>query len=181
MKIISRAEAKQLGLKKYFSGEKCTKGHLSERYTSKGSCIECLNDYRLQNPEKFKVNQAKSRAKNQEKNNQYRRLYYKNNKEKCFNAVKSWGQRNKYLLQFYVRKRQAAKLNRTPSWLSNADMFEIECIYKYCASLRSIGLNYVVDHIIPLQGQIVSGLHVPSNLQIMHASENSTKGNRYEI
>lgn len=77
-----------------------------------------------------------------------------------------------------TRKRKIAKLNRTPFWLNDGQNFEMECIYKYCAALRSIGLDYQVDHIVPLQGRTVSGLHVPWNLQVITGSENASKGNR---
>jgi hypothetical protein len=75
-------------------------------------------------------------------------------------------------------KRKIAKLQRTPFWLNDGQKFELECIYKYCSSLRKIGLNYQVDHIIPLQGKFVSGMHVPWNLQIITGAENASKGNR---
>ena len=77
-----------------------------------------------------------------------------------------------------TRKRKVAKLQRTPFWLNAGQEFEMECIYKYCAALRSVGLDYEVDHMVPLQGKTVSGLHVPWNLQILTASENAAKGNR---
>jgi hypothetical protein len=77
-----------------------------------------------------------------------------------------------------TRKRKIAKLQRTPFWLNAGQEFEMECIYKYCAALRSMGFDYEVDHIVPLQGKTVSGLHAPWNLQILTASENASKGNR---
>jgi 5-methylcytosine-specific restriction endonuclease McrA len=77
-----------------------------------------------------------------------------------------------------TRKRKVAKLQRTPFWFNSGQEFEMECIYKYCAALRSVGLDYEVDHIVPMQGKTVSGLHVPWNLQILTASENAAKGNR---
>ena len=68
-------------------------------------------------------------------------------------------------------KRRAAKLERTPAW---ADLKKIKEIYKNCPEV------YHVDHIIPLQGATVSGLHVETNLQYLTAEENMRKGNRFE-
>lgn len=67
--------------------------------------------------------------------------------------------------------RRAAKIQRTPKW---ADLEKIKEIYHNCPE----GMH--VDHIIPLQGSIVSGLHVENNLQYLSASDNLRKGNYYE-
>jgi hypothetical protein len=69
-------------------------------------------------------------------------------------------------------KRRAAKLERVPAW---ADLEKIKEFYKN----RPEG--YHVDHIIPLQGEKVSGLHVLSNLQYLPAKENISKSNKYII
>ena len=69
-------------------------------------------------------------------------------------------------------KYKVAKLNRLPVW---ADLGEIATIYENCP------VGYQIDHIIPLQGAKVSGLHVAENLQYLTPSENSSKNNKYEI
>lgn len=66
---------------------------------------------------------------------------------------------------------RAKKLQRTPKW---ANLEKIREIYKNCPE------GYHVDHIIPLQGEKVSGLHVPENLQYLTAEENLSKSNKYE-
>lgn len=61
----------------------------------------------------------------------------------------------------------------TPSWLTNNHVSEMDDIYKFCPS------GHHVDHIIPLKGENVSGLHVPWNLQYLFAKENIKKGNKF--
>lgn len=79
---------------------------------------------------------------------------------------------------FHANKRRAAKLNRTPPW---ADLDAMRAIYAEAQRrTRETGIPHHVDHEIPLQGKLVSGLHVPNNLQILTGSENSKKRNRYE-
>ena len=41
MSIISRSEAKGLGLKRYFTGASCAQGHIAERYVSGRQCVAC--------------------------------------------------------------------------------------------------------------------------------------------
>lgn len=67
-------------------------------------------------------------------------------------------------------KRVQAQAERTPKW---ADSDMLRSVYKGCPS------GYQVDHIIPLQGRLVSGLHVADNLQYLTKSQNSTKRNKF--
>lgn len=72
----------------------------------------------------------------------------------------------------YQRTRKALKLSRVPSW---ADMGKIKEIYDNCPT------GYHVDHVVPLQGELVSGLHVEYNLQYLLASDNCSKGNKFVV
>lgn len=75
-------------------------------------------------------------------------------------------------------KRHAAKLNRTPLWLTDTQLNQIDIFYDAAKRLSDeLGLRMEVDHIIPLQGRDVSGLHVPWNLQVIPAVENRRKYN----
>lgn len=69
------------------------------------------------------------------------------------------------------------KMNATPAW---ANKEEIEKIYEEAARLRGLGQDVEVDHIIPLNGKNICGLHIETNLQIITAAENRLKGARYE-
>ena len=79
-------------------------------------------------------------------------------------------------------KRRLAKINRTPKWVTQDDLETIKQIYTFANNLSKVfGTKYHVDHIVPLQGMLVSGLHVPSNLQIIPAVDNVKKSNSYEV
>jgi len=88
---------------------------------------------------------------------------------------------NKHKLNAKTRKRQAAKIKRTPTWLAIEDIQRMERIYEVAALCTKMsGFAWHVDHIVPLQGKTVSGLHVPWNLQIIPAKLNYAKNNRFE-
>ena len=76
---------------------------------------------------------------------------------------------------------RAKKIKATPKWLTSEQLLEIENTYSKCKnkSLKE-NIEYEVDHIIPLQGKNVSGLHVPWNLQIITQAENRKKGNTFK-
>lgn len=77
--------------------------------------------------------------------------------------------------------RRAAKLNATPTWLTQDQLDNIELAYALARYLsKEYGQKIEVDHIIPLKGKDVKGLHVPWNLQLMVKEVNQKKGNRLE-
>lgn len=82
----------------------------------------------------------------------------------------------------YEAARRALKLQRTPKWLTEVDRERIQNEYKLAALQTKItGEPWHVDHIIPLQGKLVSGLHVPSNLVAMRGVDNISKNNSFEV
>lgn len=78
----------------------------------------------------------------------------------------------------YSGIRRAKKLKATPEW---ADLKKIKDIYKSAITKSNINATYHVDHIVPLQGKNVCGLHVEFNLQIITSTENIKKSNKFEI
>ena len=81
----------------------------------------------------------------------------------------------------YQRKRYANKTGACPKWLSCFDNEYIKHIYKQCRMITKLtDIQHHVDHIVPLRGKTVSGLHVPWNLQIITAESNIKKGNKWE-
>ena len=78
---------------------------------------------------------------------------------------------DKYRLQSLVRQHRLTKA--TPSW---ADRKAMKKIYE---SAMVLGMD--VDHIIPINGKLVTGLHVPANLQLLTPSANRSKGNKFDM
>jgi len=94
---------------------------------------------------------------------------------------------NEYLKKHYLEnkayyiskggKRRAFKLNATPLW---ANMDAIKRIYLLAEKISAeTGIKHHVDHVIPLRGKKVCGLHVESNLQIIPETENKRKANKF--
>lgn len=99
------------------------------------------------------------------------RRYYELNKEEILARNALWRASNRGLSQHYFRMYNLSKQMRTPAW---ADVNAIAQIYKN----RPDGCE--VDHIIPLHGKLVSGLHVENNLQYLTEFENMSKSNKFD-
>ena len=103
-----------------------------------------------------------------------------NNLEKTHDAQKNWRINNPGKNTAKSNKYRTAKMQRTPKWLTKEDFKRMERKYEMCALMTSfLGVDYCVDHIMPLQGYNVSGLHVPENLQILLVSDNLSKSNKF--
>lgn len=215
MIISTRKQALAEGLKFYFTGKACKRGHIAKRYAT-GACFTCAQensinhrDYRkqggLENKDKVreinKLYRAKTPPKdrteyhkewynkNREKVLAEDKIYYLENKEKILERNKEylvkWRADNKEHLKEYGKKkrirrrvaiyannakRRADRLRARPKW---TDLVAIEKIYRDCPK------GYHVDHIIPLNGELVCGLHVENNLQYLTAKDNLKKSNKF--
>lgn len=104
------------------------------------------------------------------------------NEEEYREKRKEEYQRNKDKYKERVKKRRDALDERTPQWLTKSQLEEIKAIYAKASRLKSkTGVDYHVDHIVPLQGTHVSGLNVPWNLQILTADANDGKGTKFDF
>lgn len=110
------------------------------------------------------------RAANLEKHNQYQKEWAKKNPDKRRSACKNWDRKNNLYYRAKNNKRRAKLLRRTPPW---ADLEAIKEFYMNCPD------GYHVDHIIPLRGELVSGLHILQNLQYLPALDNLRKSNKF--
>lgn len=99
------------------------------------------------------------------------RRWTANNLEKDRAMKKKWQDANLEYGRAKTAKYYTKKKNAVPPW---ADLEKIKDIYLHCP------VGHHVDHIVPLQGKIVSGLHVETNLQYLPAFDNRSKSNHFE-
>ena len=162
----SVTEARKLGLKRFNTGKPCKHGHFADRLASSGECVVCLDTrnkaWKLQNKSHIKETKSIWNNKNKSHVQEYARQYQKD---------------NTYKFTSNVAKRKSAQLQRTPMW---ADNLIIREIYAFAEEFRECGIDVHVDHILPLLGKKVSGLHVPDNLRVCLASVNIIKSNKLE-
>jgi hypothetical protein len=107
--------------------------------------------------------------------------WQRNNKEKYSEKSKRWYANNKHKSFAHSAKYRAAKRNACPSWIDETMKLEIEEIYLKANKISiETGVAHEVDHIVPLCGETVCGLHVPWNLQILSQFDNRSKRNNLE-
>lgn len=108
--------------------------------------------------------------------------YYEANKQKYIARARKKDQNSPEKRLARTRKRQTSKINRTPPWMTKEHFSQIEDFYTIAKMFQMYtGQEYHVDHIVPLQGKNVSGLHTPWNLQVILAKENLSKGNKHGL
>jgi hypothetical protein len=180
-KNVAKLAAIAQGLKHYFTGRPCKRGHVAKRPVATGFCSECSVEnsraYRVVNGDKHRAASRKwhcaNRIKSIAKTNEWRLA----NMDKARTHRREWKKNNRAYCAFDGRRAQAAKLNRTPVW-ANHDW--IRHAYEVAADMTAkMGEPFHVDHIIPLQGKTVSGLHVYENLQVLPGVENLRKSNKF--
>ena len=129
-------------------------------------CGNCKDCERLRGREKYHKN--KKDPKKIERQKEIHRTYRQSQKGKVQQLVNG-------------AKKRGAKKNALPSWLSETQHNEIKKAYFKAKKLeKNTGEKYHVDHIAPLQGENVCGLHVPWNLEPITASANTSKRNQVD-
>jgi hypothetical protein len=115
------------------------------------------------------------------------KTWIQNNKEKHRELTKAWFKRHSKSPEFLAGARvstakyKAKKLQASPAWLTEKHLQEIRNIYLVCSKVsKTTKKLHDVDHIVPLQGKNVCGLHVPWNLRIIPAGMNRSKKNAFD-
>jgi hypothetical protein len=138
-------------------------------------CRACVS---TQNKIAYKKRMAcqEERIKERNRVNTYNRL----NKDAKALANKEYAKNSLHIILANNKKAKTAKLKRTPKWLSKDDIWMMQEAYELAAKRSKLfGFTWEVDHIIPLQGRNVSGLHVPLNLQVIPRVVNRVKSNKF--
>lgn len=183
----------------FYRNKNCKGGHLTE-------CKECNKIYKQRNakhnaelamarrrrsgvkPKKIFKNEEERRVahleackrwqiKNKEQVDEYNKQYRKENRELCNDRVKNWREHNPHKIAEYNERRTQYTKEFKPVW-ANDDKIK-EFYVKRDKMTKETGIQYQVDHVVPLLGENVCGLHVEYNLQILTAEENNCKGNTF--
>lgn len=119
-------------------------------------------------------------AKNTERYKKNAKELYEKNRTKRMQQSRDWKKGNPEAAALMSRvassKRNAKKKKATPPWITEVQLAAIRAVYEEAIRLtHETGVRYEVDHIVPLSGKTVSGLHVPWNLRAIPASDNNRR------
>ena len=108
------------------------------------------------------------------------RVYRKKNYEALKQAWDDWYSKNRPSQVEKATMRRRKVVRATPIWLTDEHRHEISSIYRECIRVAvETGVPHHVDHIVPIAGRNVSGLHVPWNLSVIPAIDNIRKSNKH--
>lgn len=210
----SAPDAKSLGLKTFFNGKPCKKGHVSARYTSDRCCVDCarsraadryennrsdvleqrkasylkdqqavkhrVRDYAQRNPEKIVAAKRNYYLKHRVRLIAYSKRWREENAARADAHRQQWIKDNPDKVRASIAKVKSARALRKPHWLTLDQRNEMRSLYAEARRMtKESGITYSIDHVVPLLGSSVSGLHVPWNLQIMTMKENRAKWNHF--
>lgn len=167
--------AAALGLKRY-QGVPCPHGHAGVRLVAGGHCVDCRKRRRRKGTRAARAAQKRRYyARYPHKRNRRRRSPEAERARRARRKLKYPG-----LKAAQRKERKLVEAQRVPLWARTTEHRRlIAAVYaEMRATTKATGVPHEVDHIYPLRGKTVSGLHVATNLQVMPAVDNLLKRNR---
>lgn len=198
--IVTRSEAKERGLKRYFTGLQCVNGHAAERTTVDGQCTVCCKlkmrrryrsnpehgralsaEWRRKNPEIAKAKLHEWRTANGAHILQYRKDHYSAHKEHIKAKALAWAKANPIACVARVAKRRTLKMRSSEHYTKDdvAHLLKIQkvkCAHPWCR--KSIKGGFHVDHIIALS---CGGSNGRRNIQLLCAPCNIKKRAQHPV
>ncbi|QJB21741.1 glycolate dehydrogenase [Xanthomonas phage FoX1] len=177
---MKRREAIAQGLKRYFTGKPCKKGHSSDRESVSGRCVACGNirssERHAANPERGRSRSREWAIANSDRVRESRSRHYRENHSAQRASRNAWRAENPEKKAAQDSRRRARKLAAIPSDFSEFDAFVIQEAHAACKRRAELhGEPFHVDHMIPLSR---GGLHCATNVQVIPARLNLIKGQR---
>lgn len=149
----------------------------AHHHANKERMNEISRQYYQDNRERMIESQKERDALRWEDKLEYQRRHYHENRKRVRKYQAKYFRNNRHIIAAKDSKRRAAKLNAYVPW---ADQEKIRAIYQEAQEkTKSTGIQHHVDHIIPLQGKNICGLHVETNLQVITEKENLRKSNNF--
>lgn len=198
MEAISRGAAQAAGLKHYFTGKPCKRGHVAPRYVCDKACVECKNAQRRQfaaaHPEKMRAYVTKWREGNRGAHRAAGRSWRERNVEEARAAFQEWYETNRDAIRESARRRyeanREAEIARTKAWQqANPEKQraieqrrrarKLEALCDCCTPEDFHSINdlarlagFEVDHVEPLA---LGGRHCRHNLQLLTPADHKAK------
>lgn len=140
-----------------------------------------VKSYDDSNKDKKADYNKKYRSENEDALKEARKRYHLNNRERILSYLKTWRKENPDIVAYHGVKKRQKKRCATPNWLTEDQKEQIKSIYEHAKDCNHFGDGrYEVDHIVPIQGKSVCGLHVPWNLQVIPMDVNRAKNNHHD-
>jgi len=160
------------------------KEYRKKRYTeNRERELECSKKHRQNNKERIQENFQKryNTPEGKQKHLENGTSWRKNSIEKYKVGQKRWRELNPEKLAYYSSYHRALRKQAVPLWFSELDLFVNQEAHRLSKMrVKLTGFPWEVDHIIPIAGKTVCGLHVWNNFQVIPAAENRSKFNKYE-
>jgi hypothetical protein len=192
MEVISRKEAIEKNEMFYYTGKPCKRGHLAKRYVSSYICRDCFVVWHEENADKVKEgrkvyyeeNKAKLLANQREYYTEHKYEYkvwqkqhYLKNRESNIEYAKQYREANHEAILVRNNVRKALTRTEKCKWANRTLLSQAYSKRKILST--ETGIEYNVDHIIPLCHLLVCGLHNEFNIRVITQAENLAKHNEF--